>query len=360
MRVLTIRGVSLISALILSGSTARAWDYEGHRLVNQLALATLPANFPAFVLRADARERIAFLGGEADRWRNTPDLPLRHFNSPDHFIDLEDLALYRLKPSTLSHFRYEFTAQIALVRAAYPKSFPPIHRTNDLDHTKALIGFLPWTITEYHGKLKSAFSYLKTFEEAGTPEEIANARENVVHFMGVMGHFVGDAAQPLHTTRHFNGWVGRNPNGYTTNRTFHSWIDGGYFQKTGWFGVADLQHRLRPARALWAGDPKGPRDDVFPEVMQFIVEQHRQVEPLYRLEKEGKLSGEGERGLTGREFLAGQLIGAGQMLGDLWYSAWEQAPPDTYLKSRLMQRKLANESPPTDSPRDAPQSPNAN
>ena len=34
--------------------------------------------------------------------------------------------------------------------------------------------------------------------------------------MGVMGHYVGDCAQPLHTTKHHNGWVGENPHGYTT------------------------------------------------------------------------------------------------------------------------------------------------
>ena len=338
MKALFARAIGLALIFFLGPVKGFAWDYEGHRLVNQLALAALPTNFPAFIRTPEAQERIAFLGGEPDRWRNTSDLPLKHFNSPDHFIDLEDLALYRLKPSSLSHFRYEFAAQLAVARAANPRAFPPINATNDLDHTKALIGFLPWTITEYYSKLKSAFSYLKTFEEAGTAEEIANARENVIFFMGVMGHFVGDATQPLHTTRNFNGWVDRNPRGYTTNRNIHAWIDGGYFHKFGIFSVAELQSRLRPAQLLWP-DPKAHHDDIFREVMQFIVEQHRQVEPLYQLEKEGKLGGEGEGGLSGRAFLGDQLVKAGQMLGDLWYSAWQQAPTDAYLHTQLLKRK---------------------
>src|SRR5437763_7430745 len=173
----SVCAVGLLMLLHAGFNLARAWDYEGHRLVNQLALATLPTNFPAFVQTPEARERIGFLSGEPDRWRNTSDLPLKHFNSPDHFIDLEDLALYHMKPSTLSHFRYEFTAQLAVARAADPKIFPPIVATNDLDRTRALIGFLPWTITEYYAKLKSAFSYLKTFEADGNAEEISNARQ---------------------------------------------------------------------------------------------------------------------------------------------------------------------------------------
>src|SRR2546421_752724 len=337
------RAIGPALIFFLGPAAGFAWDYEGHRLVNQLALAAQPTNFPAFVQTPEAGERIAFLSGEPDRWRNTSDLPLKHFNSPDHFIDLEDLASYRLKPATLSHFRYEFTAQLAVTRAANPKMFPPISPTNDLDRTKALIGFLPWTITEYYAKLKSAFSCLKTLEEAGTPEEIANARENAIFYMGVMGHFVGDATQPLHTTRNFNGWVDRNPRGYTTNKTFHAWIDGGYFQKTGSLGMTDLQRRLRAAHLLWPEGPQAHHDAVFPEVMEFIVEQNKQVEPLYRLEKEGKLGGETEASLSGRAFLAEQLVRAGQMLGDLWYSAWEQAPIDTYLRTQLLKRKNGND-----------------
>ena len=39
---------------------AQAWDYEGHRLVNQLALASLPTNYPAFVrLPAPSDDEVA-------------------------------------------------------------------------------------------------------------------------------------------------------------------------------------------------------------------------------------------------------------------------------------------------------------
>src|SRR5881394_124572 len=85
---------------------ASAWDYEGHRLVNQLALAALPTNFPAFVKEPAATERIIFLSGEPDRWRNTTDLTLKHLNNPDHYLDFEDVAACGLKPETLPPFRY--------------------------------------------------------------------------------------------------------------------------------------------------------------------------------------------------------------------------------------------------------------
>ena len=142
------------------------WDYEGHRLINELALASLPTNFPAFVREPANAERIAFLAGEADRWRNTSELGLKHANNPDHFLDLEDLPALGLSVSNVSAFRHEFVAQVALARAKDPAKFPPTDPVVDQDRTKWLPGFLPWRITEDYGRLKSAFSYLRTFENS--------------------------------------------------------------------------------------------------------------------------------------------------------------------------------------------------
>ena len=322
---------------VLFSAAAHAWDYEGHRWVNQLALASLPTNFPSFVRDAKVQERIAFLAGEPDRWRNTSDLTLKHFNAPDHYIDIDDLPDYGLTTESLSPFRYEFTAQLALARAKHPEKFAAIDPAQNTDHTRELVGFLPWTITEYYGKLKSAFSYLKTFEENGTPEEIENAQQNVAYVMGVMGHFVGDAAQPLHTTKHFNGWVGANPKNYPTHKTFHSWIDGGFIKKTG-LELSEIQPRIKTAAALPALNANTKHPDVFPSVIAYINEQHTLVEPIYELEKNHQISVPGDSA-KGREFIKTQLAKGGQMLGNLWYSAWQQAEADTYLKARLLDRK---------------------
>jgi hypothetical protein len=314
-------------------SSASAWDYEGHRIVARIALASLPTNFPAFLQSTQARARIAFLSGEPDRWRNTPDLGLKHVNNPDHYMDIDDLARYGLAPNDLSPFRYEFAAQLAVARAAKAAQFPPIDPAKDADRTKALIGFLPWVISEHYSKLKSAFSYLKTFEEAGgTEEEIRNARENVIYVMGVMAHYVGDGSQPLHMTRNYNGWVDENPHGFTTSKTLHSWIDGGFIARGGLNGDT-LLAKTKPAHAL------AQSTNVFPAVMDYLVEQFELVVPLYQFEKDGKFSPKmpSEEGIT---FITRQLQKAGQMLGDLWLTAWQTAPPDAFLKSQLTQRKL--------------------
>jgi hypothetical protein len=338
------------SALLISTGSALAWDYEGHRTVNQLALASLPTDFPAFVLTPEARERIAFLAGEPDRWRNTPDLALRHVNSPDHFIDLEDLEEGGITLSQLNEFRYSFTLQLAAMRAAHPAQFPAIDPEKNKDHTRELIGFLPWSIIESFAKLKSEFSYLKAYEQYGTPEEIANAQANIIYVMGVMGHYVGDAAQPLHTTKHYNGWIGENPKGYTTARTFHGWIDGGFFIKTGGISATALATRIKPATYLTAPKDTGGRSPMFVTTLNYVAEQRAKVEPLYELEKSGKLVAEGTQTAAGRTFLEEQILTAGNMLGSIWLTAWKEAPADTFLIAQLVQRKTATNSQPTAKP----------
>ena len=327
---------ALAAAFGIFTAPVRAWDYEGHRAVNELALASLPADFGGFSLSPAMKGRIAFLAGEPDRWRNVGDLPLKHVNGPDHYIDLEELKLYGLTPATLPLMRYDFAADIARERAARPEKFPAIDPARDADHTRELSGFLPWAITENYEKLKSEFSYLKTFQKyGGTPEEIANAEANIVYVMGVMGHYVGDGSQPLHTTMYFNGWVGANPHGYTTSQKFHAWIDGGYFHQTGGIDIGKLSGKIHPAvRIQNAGESEG----IFRDAVAYLVAQNQQVEPLYMLDKEGKLTGQGEQGLEGRAFLDGQIIKAGQMLGDIWYTAWLEAPDDPYLQKQLAPR----------------------
>jgi hypothetical protein len=336
-----ILAVGLGSVFVLLGwQTALGWDYEGHRLVNQLALASLPTNFPGFVRTAEASERIAFLAGEPDRWRNSPDLSLQHCQEPEHFIDIEQLAQFNLKPEALPIFRYDFISELAAFRKTHPENFPAIDPGSDPAHKHSWVGLLPWVITENYGKLKSEFSYLKAFEQdGGTPEEIANAQANVIYTMGVMGHHVGDASQPLHTTIHHHGWKGENPHHYSTRESIHGWIDGGYFRKIGGANFKGMQSTLRSAQPISINGRTAKPEETFQAIMTFILEQQKLVQPLYQLDQDGKLSGDGELGLQGRAFLEGQLTKSGQLLGDIWYSAWEQAPPDTYLKTQLAKRK---------------------
>jgi hypothetical protein len=323
-------------------SPACAWDYAGHRIVNQLALASLPREYPQFVHAVAHAERVAFLSCEPDRWRNVPDLPLTHFNGLDHYCDMESIPLAGLDWDRVPSFRYDFVAQFAAGRKANERNFPVIDPARNVDHSREWPGFAPWAITEYYGKLRSAFSYLKVYQELGTPGEIMDARANILYVMGVMGHFVGDLAQPLHTTKHFNGWSGDNPKGYTTWRGLHAWVDGGMIAKAG-IKTSQLASRTVPVKPIPLVRREDGRDPMFVAVFEYLRAQHRLVEPLYQLEKTGQL-GHGSQRMSAeaRAFIERRLIEGGQMLGAIWLSAYRSAGADSYLRSALIKRQTGS------------------
>lgn len=343
-----VRRLALFAIIVTSFAApcARAWDYEGHRIVNRAALAALPADFPAFVREPAAAERIAFLSGEADRWRNMQDLPLKHCASPDHYFDYEQVADAGLDVKTMPDLRYVFMARFAAGRAAHIDKFLPIDKEKNADCTAEWPGFAPWAITEYYAKLKSGFSYLKVYQEIGTPAEIANAQANIIYIMGVMGHYVGDCAQPLHLSVHHNGWVGENPKDYTRWSGFHAWIDGGFANKSG-IKAEEILPRVTPAKPMSMAANPGGRDPMFAAVVDYISAQHAFVEPLYQLEKSGALKGDvAATSGEGKKFLEDRLLTGGQALGAIWLTAWKEAGPDEYLRAQLEKRRAASAPPP--------------
>ncbi|MBI2364803.1 MAG: hypothetical protein HYV01_07345 [Deltaproteobacteria bacterium] len=44
---------------------------------------------------------------------------------------------------------------------------------------------------------------------------------NILYYAGVLGHYVGDGSQPLHTTSHHHGRIGGNPKDYAMDEGLH-------------------------------------------------------------------------------------------------------------------------------------------
>lgn len=342
----------ILAALFLSAAALSAWDFHGHKTVAQLGLAALPADFPDFVRSPENTARISYLAGEPDRWRNVD--PWLKQNGPswtDHFLDVEQLDWAGLDARTVPSLRLDFALQFAAGRAAHADRFPPIDPARNTDGVQQWPGFLPWALTEWTHKLRSHIAVLKSYEEmGGTPEEIEQVKRNMVETMGLMAHYVGDCAQPLHTTENFNGWTGPNPHGYTTWRGLHSWIDGGLSAKAG-ITFDSVRPRLKTQAHFLLGPRPDGRDPLFVIVMDWFLAQHAKVESIYQLEKAGKLSNEKEKtdrsqpyfdgpvDPEGRALIEGQYLAGGEMLAALWATAWHSAPVDTYLRSQLARRQ---------------------
>ncbi len=323
-----------IVAALMAAMPGFAWDYEGHKMVTEVALQSLPADFPAFAKTDASRDRITFVCGEPDRWRVSGDPALRQLNEPDHYLDLEGLIKYGWKPHELPDLRNQLIEQMAVYRDQHADQFRPIRAGHDPAHTRELFGLLAYAINENFLKLRADFIMLKLMEDEQAPQqEIADQQASILYTMGILAHFAGDGSQPLHVTEHHHGWVGPNPNGYTQDPQFHAWVDGGFIKAAGIL-YDGLTNRVKPA-CRFELENVGPNENtLFSTIFEYLKDTHQLVKPLYQLEHDGKLNSE-KPSPEGKQFIEDQLLRGGEYLGNLYYTAYvsamvpapQQSPP---------------------------------
>jgi hypothetical protein len=96
------------------------------------------------------------------------------------------------------------------------------------------------------------------------------------------------------------------------------------------------------ARAIPLAPRPDGRDPMFVAVLDYLQRQHRQVGPLYQLEKDGKLGNrEQPVAAEGRAFIEARLLEGGHMLASIWLTAYRAAGPDNFLRSTLIKRQTA-------------------
>jgi hypothetical protein len=293
--VLPLLGPVLIA---IQATPAHAWGNGGHRTINRLAASTLPESVPVF-LRSDAAvNEIEYLGPEPDRWRSPAEPELNAAQAPEHFIDLEPADA--LGP--LPHKRLDFEAKV------YAAGERPER-----------IGLQPWEATEVWERLKAA---LREYRDLSAQKQDTRGVEAAaIFYAGWLGHYVGDASQPLHTTVQYNGWVGPNPNGYTTEHKIHWQFEGPFVDAN--LHEAEIRPKMTAPRAI--------DGDMFDAYVAYLRQTKTYVERVYQLEKAGGFVGAGTP--ESREFTAERLAAGASMLRDMIYTAWLESAkpvPDAY------------------------------
>ena len=293
--------LALIGLVLLQSEAALAWGNEGHTAINRVAAEKIPATMPRFLRRAAVE--IAYLGPEPDRWRSPSEFALKNAQEADHFIDLERVSW--LDP--LPQGRYEFYRKLYEKRAVTPSTEHPD------DYLPEHVGLQPYITMEVYGRLKAAFREYRQRRAAHQPTQAVE--QAIIFYAGWLGHYVGDGSQPLHTTIQYNGWVGPNPNGYTTGHGIHAQFETAYvaanITSKDFAGLVTSPERL---------------DDPFARYAAYLRQSNGMVENVYALEKAGGFTGKGSPAAF--DFTIHRLAAGSQMLLDLWYTAWiESAVP---------------------------------
>jgi hypothetical protein len=285
-------------ALVLAAGPAWGWGDKGHEMSARVAAHTLPADVPAFLRSADLE--LGYLCSEPDRWRVEAREPaLRGATDRDHAAKLEDITL------PLPPHRYDFFLQYA----GKPRpGGPPGAVTGWRD-----MGFAPYAIAEQAERLTNGFLQWRNARDT-TPAERRIKRQieqDIIQVAGLLGHFVTDTAQPLHTTIATNGWVPRLPNPrHFTGESIHQRFETFYVNAA--IDEEDFLPLVGPVRE------RGPWLDA---AMVHIRAAHQHVETVYALDQQHRF-GDGAEGPEAKRFTCERLADGARALRDFWYTAW--------------------------------------
>lgn len=307
------RLLRLAAAVLLAAApaTAFAWGNAGHRIVGEAAMRALPSDMPAFLRTPRAAADLGELSREPDRLRDSGKMHDAD-RDPAHFIDLDDEGRAMGGP--------RFDA-LPPTRADYETAL----RAVGADSWKA--GYLPYAIIDRWQHLTKAFAYWRVLQAAERNPKWAShrawyaedrrRREALIFAtLGDLGHFVGDASQPLHLSVHYNGWGDYpNPKGYTRAK-IHVPFEGPFVKAS--VSPSRVAIRMSPLRA-----PKGgPEAYLTP----YLQAGWNEVGTLYDLEKAGAFQ-PGDR--LGAAFAEARLAAGASALRDMIVMAWRASADET-------------------------------
>jgi hypothetical protein len=306
--------ILLLLPVILSGTVEqnnlnRTWGFYGHKRINRMAVFTLPP--PVFGFYKEHIEYLTEHAVDPDKRRYAVDGEAQR-----HYIDLD-------------HYTAGVVDSISRVPHGWNDAI-----TKFSEDTLQAYGILPWHIQVMKYRLQQAF-------------ESQNV-DLILKYSADIGHYIGDAHVPLHTTKNYNG------------------------QLTGQKGI----HGLWESRLV---EMNAPNYDYFvgksvyiPHLLSYtwniINTSHRAVDSVLLIEKEltntfapdKKYSYESRGSNTVKVYSKAysdayhnQLNGMVERrmresiraIGSIWYTAWVDAgqPDLTLLQNKQPSKELLNE-----------------
>ncbi|HEX4209881.1 MAG TPA: S1/P1 nuclease [Candidatus Binataceae bacterium] len=255
--------------------SAHAWDSRTHKLIARLAVDALPET----PLRTS-------LAGEENQLQEdaiAPDYTLRrkygHAEAIHHYIDLEDYG-----PDPFANLNPDF----ATMRQRYGAS--------TLDRS----GTLPWTIERVASQIQEAWRN--------------NDCRSMETLSGYLAHYIGDASQPLHTTRYYDG--------IEQDRGIHARLESATDAS-----LAQLEPLARPQLKLV------PVDSVWNVAIDEIRRAHVLIPAITQADRAARASAPADdyhaydRALMAQEgpLLAAQIADASSVLASVWLYEWKSA-----------------------------------
>lgn len=288
----------LLAFVFLLPAVCGAWGQRGHQAANRAAVRSIPAEGPVFL--KEYEDWIAKTGPLPDSWRGVSEPYSKIFEDPNHGWFKEQFSFMQEIPRS----RYEFLLRL----------YDEYLRIKDKDPDRAALtnvrwtGTLPYAAMENYDRMKAAMRQYR----AAAPGS-ADARylaQDIAFYMGWLGHYTADGAQPLHDTIHHDGWQGDNPHNYTRDTRIHGRFESQFVDLIG-LSEADLLPKVSKPQVL---------DDPFAAIVHHLDDAATHVEAVYMMDQRSAYSN--AKDAEARELVTTQLAKAAALLRDLVYTAW--------------------------------------
>jgi hypothetical protein len=269
-----------------------AWGEVGHRVIGEVAARRLPPSMPAFF--RNASKQLGYLNPEPDRWRDraerAADPALDGGAFPEHFIDMEMAPAPVLSAALKAPDRFGYLDTLAAARIK-----------------GQVMGLLPFQMLELAQRVRLEFRLWRSAPDSIKP--FIEAR--ILNDAGILGHYVADGANPAHTTIHFNGWSGANPNGYATDRRFHARVEAEYVDSH--ITTNDVLAKVDTAARVLP--------DLRAAIIAYLTASNGEVERTYQIDKAHPFGAE-TTAPENKVFITDRLAAGARMLRDIWWTAW--------------------------------------
>ncbi len=293
MRALLVLSLPLLATgpPTMSWSGSFPWGIRGHEMGARVAAEGLPEDVPIFFRQAG--EQLAYLDAEPDRWRDSGAPAMDRAFSPDHYLWMENVPEGALGAAD------RFTFMDRLRAAAAP------HDVRD-------VGLLPYRVLELYQRLVAEW---RLWRAESDPDRRPWIEARIVNDAGVLGHYVMDAANPHHASRHHNRWHpdAPNPEGFTTDPGFHAAFERDFVD--GHVHPDDVRGRV-------VGPPRSVAGAAWGTILGELQDSHDHVEELFRLQRDVGFDAGGPTRPETRDFAAERIAVGARALRDLWWSAW--------------------------------------
>src|SRR5215831_4870266 len=258
----------VVIALLAFTPPIAAWGERGHQAANRTAVRAIPDDGPTF-LRAH-EDWIVYLSTIPDSWRQASEPFQKIIEDPNHGWFREQFAF--ITDANLPRSRYEFVLALdAEHRRLVAAGDTKIAALTNIRWT----GTLPYAAVETYEQMVAGMRRYRAARAKGADSCLVELE--IASYMGRLGHYTADGAQPLHDSIHHDGWLGANPKGYTTDPRVHGRFESRFVDAIA-LTSDDIQSDVPAAVVL---------PDAFDAVIAHLDAAATHVEEVYQMDKAG-------------------------------------------------------------------------